>query len=224
MSIKIEVTNCADCPRLYRQFVRTADSWSHGHDWICTGIDGKDNRSIRSFVEWASEEPKGIPDWCPYRKEKEVDSSQGKSRILIESSEVKKAWEGLFPGFDLWPSQELMLKAIEIYQGQDGFEDTHTPLQVNMKMRSGATTLIKAIKTAYPEILTISLTPEVAEITGLDFNLFETSQTVIKKISQGENPLLNKTVIFDGALRWHKGLNSDIWTQYKVREVISLGS
>lgn len=64
-SIKIEVKRCKDCPRLVVERRYTPDSWEHAVDWFC---EKADKRMIAGYIEWERDEPKGIPDWCPFRK------------------------------------------------------------------------------------------------------------------------------------------------------------
>lgn len=52
------LTNCKDCP--HRKIERTENA-GYAHDWICHLKD----RKIAGYIEWPSEEPKEIPEWCP---------------------------------------------------------------------------------------------------------------------------------------------------------------
>lgn len=58
----LEFDSCRECP--FKEDSRTPGA-GYALDWFCT----KDvKRKIASYIEWATEEPKEIPDWCPLVK------------------------------------------------------------------------------------------------------------------------------------------------------------
>lgn len=55
------VDGCKSCPN--RTEARTPGT-GFGIDWRCKAVE---DRKIRGYIEWPSEEPKDgeFPDWCP---------------------------------------------------------------------------------------------------------------------------------------------------------------
>jgi len=77
LSLLIEIYSCRDCPHFETQRTRGAGC---AMDWLCTVEVNDPNlrylddpstykitRIIKGYIESASEEPKDIPKWCPYR-------------------------------------------------------------------------------------------------------------------------------------------------------------
>jgi hypothetical protein len=60
-TIKIEVSNCKQCPYFKTENQFTSDGWDRMEDWICT----KEDKKIQGAVEWYEEKHIKIPDWCP---------------------------------------------------------------------------------------------------------------------------------------------------------------
>jgi hypothetical protein len=62
MTIKVyrkELHNCKGCPnRATRKTIGTG----YALTWLCSA---KEDREIRGYIEYPSEEPEEIPDWCP---------------------------------------------------------------------------------------------------------------------------------------------------------------
>jgi hypothetical protein len=56
-----KIHNCKECPN--RTTERTIGA-GYAFDWLCKA---KNNKKIAEYIEWTSEEPKEIPDWCPLR-------------------------------------------------------------------------------------------------------------------------------------------------------------
>lgn len=65
-SVTLVIATCGECPHHHIGSYYSLDGFDRGRDWNCI----KANRNIAAFVEWASEEPKTIPDWCPLRSRK----------------------------------------------------------------------------------------------------------------------------------------------------------
>jgi hypothetical protein len=78
MPILIQIDSCKECPFFDTQRTRGAGC---AIDWICTQIeidpesdirtgDGRheNHRLIKGYIEWPSEDPKDIPEWCLWRK------------------------------------------------------------------------------------------------------------------------------------------------------------
>jgi len=64
VTITIKVKNCRKCP-----FLNTEKTPGRcAEDWYCSK---KKNKCISEYIEWPREEPKAVPDWCPYRNKKE---------------------------------------------------------------------------------------------------------------------------------------------------------
>jgi hypothetical protein len=54
-----------ECPHL--KLERTPRA-GYAHDYICKAKKNGNNK-IAVYVEYPSEEPKVIPDWCPFKKQ-----------------------------------------------------------------------------------------------------------------------------------------------------------
>jgi len=63
--ITIPVKNCGPCP--FRETRRTVGA-GYAIDWLCTKMDDK---KIAGYIEWGSDEPESVPEWCPYINNKE---------------------------------------------------------------------------------------------------------------------------------------------------------
>jgi hypothetical protein len=98
-----------------------------------------------------------------------------------------------------YPSLLLMLEALLHYQ-KNAFQHPYglpEPLVLSLGQRAGATTLIRAIKEAYPtEVVSVSPT---AEATGLEFGQWMSARTLCRQpnLAQG------RVVLVDGSLDWH---------------------
>ena len=57
-TIKLNISNCSECPHFDSEKVYTADSFENVQKWICT----KYKKKI-AFVETFDKEPE-IPSWC----------------------------------------------------------------------------------------------------------------------------------------------------------------
>jgi hypothetical protein len=80
MPILIQIDKCEQCPYFATQRTLGAGCAT---DWICQNFIVDENSEIRTgyntherhrliagYIEWPSEEPKDIPDWCLWRKKK----------------------------------------------------------------------------------------------------------------------------------------------------------
>lgn len=52
------LSSCKECPNKVEE--RTMGA-GYAIDWNCKAAE----RMIKGYIEWPSEEPKKIPDWCP---------------------------------------------------------------------------------------------------------------------------------------------------------------
>jgi len=57
-TIAIKINNCSECPKCRKD--RTAGA-GYALDYICTEA----NKKIAGYVEYASEIPTDVPEWCP---------------------------------------------------------------------------------------------------------------------------------------------------------------
>lgn len=57
-TIAIKINNCSECPKCRKD--RTAGA-GYALDYICTEA----NKEIAGYVEYASEIPTDVPEWCP---------------------------------------------------------------------------------------------------------------------------------------------------------------
>lgn len=80
MPVLIQIDSCKECPHFETQRTRGA---GYAIDWICTQIEidpksliptGYDyhskHRCIAGYLEWPSQEPKDIPEWCLWHKKR----------------------------------------------------------------------------------------------------------------------------------------------------------
>jgi len=58
---KLKIKNCKECPFLVVERTMGAGCAT---DWLC-GKTKRKNSKIAGYIEWPSEEPKEIPNWCP---------------------------------------------------------------------------------------------------------------------------------------------------------------
>ena len=65
MTVYLKLETCKLCP--YMKTQRTMGAGC-AEDWIC--IKGEKPREIKGYIEYPSEDPKEIPEWCPLRKTK----------------------------------------------------------------------------------------------------------------------------------------------------------
>jgi len=63
MTVFIPINTCMECPHL--KIERTIGA-GYAHDYICKAKKNGNNK-IAVYVEYPSEEPKVIPDWCPFK-------------------------------------------------------------------------------------------------------------------------------------------------------------
>lgn len=69
------LNNCKSCP--HRESALTK-GFGYAEDWLCrltpapdpTVRNGRIGRHIAGYLEWPSDEPTKIPDWCPLPKTK----------------------------------------------------------------------------------------------------------------------------------------------------------
>jgi len=59
----LKLTRCEDCPQMKTE--RTTGA-GLAYDWLCSLADDK---KIKGYIEYPSEEPQTIPDWCPLRSQ-----------------------------------------------------------------------------------------------------------------------------------------------------------
>lgn len=57
-TIAIKINNCSECPKCRKD--RTAGA-GYALDYICTEA----NKEIAGYVEYSSEIPANVPEWCP---------------------------------------------------------------------------------------------------------------------------------------------------------------
>jgi hypothetical protein len=64
MKVRLEITNCRECPKLSSERYYTADSWETEYEWKC-----KLNDKHIAYVDWRESDQKRvkIPSWCPLR-------------------------------------------------------------------------------------------------------------------------------------------------------------
>jgi len=55
----IKIISCANCPKKVTVATPGAGCAS---DWLCGAME---NKKICGYIEWSSEEPKSVPEWCP---------------------------------------------------------------------------------------------------------------------------------------------------------------
>lgn len=55
------INNCGECPhrRIERDYAGAC-----AEKWVCYAKSSR-GRKIAGYIEWSSEEPKEIPEWCP---------------------------------------------------------------------------------------------------------------------------------------------------------------
>lgn len=58
--ITIKVKTCRKCP--FRNTEKMPGRCAV--DWFCSKKNGK---RIAGYIEWPSEEPNNVPEWCPFR-------------------------------------------------------------------------------------------------------------------------------------------------------------
>ena len=143
---------------------------------------------------------------------------------ILSCRKIQAAWRANNNGFPMNDTQKLMLRAIKLFQSSPipsemyyncGIIDI---LQCNLGCRSGATTLLKAIKDSHPEVFSISATLEMAKNTGLDYGCFYSVN------STKPDRLLGQTVIFDGALFWYPRKFVEMVRESRPRWIMSFGS
>jgi len=61
VEIKYVITSCNQC-----QFCKTERTPGAGYalDWFC---EKNNDKQIAGYIEWSRDEPKRIPEWCPFR-------------------------------------------------------------------------------------------------------------------------------------------------------------
>jgi hypothetical protein len=59
-TIKLEVESCLQCPKVKKSVTVNAGC---AYDYTCT----VNNKLITGYVEYESEEPKEVPEWCPLK-------------------------------------------------------------------------------------------------------------------------------------------------------------
>lgn len=59
--VTLQISSCAKCPFIEAQRTEGA---GYALDYFCTK---KRYKKIAGYVEWDSEFPKEIPEWCPLR-------------------------------------------------------------------------------------------------------------------------------------------------------------